>query len=72
VAPHPTIVRANPAGFGDGLAAGWSGFVATVNGLVVAIGFVLPWLAVVVLLAAITWAVVLLARAIRSRRNRAA
>ena len=72
VTPHPTIVRANPAGFGDGLAAGWSGFVATVNGLVVAIGFVLPWLAVVVLLAAITWAVVLLARAIRSRRNRAA
>ncbi len=72
VTPHPTIVRANPAGFGDGLAAGWNGFVATVNGLVVALGFVLPWLAIAVLLAAITWAVVLLTRAIRSRRGRAA
>ena len=39
-------VEANPAGFGDGLAAGWNGLVATLNGIVIAIGFLIPWILV--------------------------
>jgi len=37
-------VEADPTGFGDGLAAGWNGLVATLNGIVIAIGFLLRYL----------------------------
>lgn len=39
-------VKADPAGFGDGLAAGWNGLLATLNGIVIALGFLLPWLVI--------------------------
>jgi len=62
-------VAADPAGFGDGIAAGWNGLIATLNGLVVAIGFLLPWVAVLAIAWLVFWAV---RRGIRSRRARRA
>jgi len=67
-----TLVReapaaADPAGFGDGLAAGWKGLIVSLNALVIALGFLLPWLALALVIALIVWAIV---RARRSRRNR--
>lgn len=58
-------VSADPAGFGDGLAAGWNGLVATLNGVVVALGFLLPWLVVIAVGALAVWAA---RRAIHRRR----
>ncbi|MDT0186350.1 DUF4349 domain-containing protein [Microbacterium sp. ARD31] len=64
--PDVEIVEADPAGFGDGLAAGWNGLIATLNGIVVALGFLTPWIAVVGAGALIVWAVL---RAVRGRRR---
>lgn len=58
------VVEADPAGFGDGLTAGWSGFVATLNGIVVAFGFLLPWLVLAGVVVLVVWIV--------RRRRRAA
>lgn len=69
VVPEVETVTADPAGFGDGLAAGWNGLVATLNGIVIAIGFLLPWLAVAAVAALIVWGVVRLVRG--RRRSRA-
>lgn len=55
-------VDADPAGFGDGWEAGWNGLVATFNGIIVALGFLLPWLAVVGLVALLVWLAVSSAR----------
>ncbi len=68
VVPETEPVTADPAGFGDGLAAGWNGLVATLNGIVVAIGFLLPWLAVAAVVALAVWGIVRLVR--RPRRTR--
>lgn len=59
------VVKADPAGFGDGLAAGWSGLVATVNGIVIGLGFLLPWLGVLGVIGLVIWAV----RSARRRRR---
>ncbi|WP_345802836.1 DUF4349 domain-containing protein [Microbacterium sp. AZCO] len=67
--PASEPVKADPAGFTDGLAAGWNGLVATLNGIVVALGFLLPWLAVAAVVALIVWGVVRLVRARRARRS---
>jgi hypothetical protein len=72
IAPRVTQVAADPAGFGDGLAAGWNGLIATLNGIVVAFGFLLPWLAVAAVAALIVWAVVRIARRRRGLRSDAA
>ena len=66
VVPNVEPVTADPAGFGDGLAAGWNGLVATLNGIVIAIGFLLPWLAVAAVIALIVWGIV---RVVRRRRR---
>lgn len=58
-------VAADPAGFGDGLAAGWNGLVATLNGVVVGLGFLLPWIVVAGIVAAVVWGV---RRFVRRRR----
>ncbi|WP_285137127.1 DUF4349 domain-containing protein [Microbacterium sp. lyk4-40-TSB-66] len=58
-------VTADPAGFGDGLGAGWNGLVATLNGVVIGIGFLLPWIVVAGLAWAVVWGV---RRAVRRRR----
>lgn len=60
---------ADPAGFGDGLLAGWNGLVVSLNALVVAVGFLLPWLAIAALIVLIVWGV---RRMRRTRRARAA
>ena len=72
VVPNIEPVTADPAGFGDGLAAGWNGLVATLNGIVIALGFLLPWLAVAAVIALIVWGVVRLVRGRRRRRADAA
>ncbi|KAA9110803.1 DUF4349 domain-containing protein [Microbacterium rhizomatis] len=64
-----TAVTADPAGFGDGVAAGWNGLVATLNGIVIAVGFLIPWIAVIAVIAAVVWAIVSIVRRVRSRRN---
>ncbi len=66
--PAP-VVTADPAGFGDGVAAGWNGLVAALNGFVIAVGFLLPWLAVLAVAGLIVWGV---RRVVRDRRARAA
>jgi hypothetical protein len=57
---------ADPAGFGDGLSAGWKGLIISLNALVIALGFVIPWLAVAGLIVLIVW---LIRRARRRRRE---
>ncbi|KXZ57799.1 hypothetical protein Mlaev_02584 [Microbacterium laevaniformans] len=66
VEPSPAVT-ADPAGFGDGVAAGWNGLIATLNALVVAVGFLLPWLGVGLVVTAV---VVLIVRARRRRHSR--
>ena len=56
---------ADPAGFGDGLLAGWNGLVVSLNALVVAVGFILPWVAIAGVVVLIVW---LIRRARRARR----
>ncbi len=60
-----STASADPAGFGDGLRAGWNGLVVSLNALVIAIGFLLPWLAV----AAVVVLIVRVARGARRRRR---
>ncbi|MFE7697699.1 DUF4349 domain-containing protein [Microbacterium keratanolyticum] len=64
-----TVTEPDPAGFGDGLFAGWNGLLVTLNALVVAFGFLLPWLGVGAVAALIVWAIV---RTRRARRTHAA
>lgn len=66
LAPTQKAVKADPAGFGDGLAAGWNGLVATLNGIVIGLGFLLPWLVVAAIVGLVVWWIV------RMRRRRAA
>ncbi len=56
---------ADPAGFSDGLLAGWNGLVVSLNALVIAVGFILPWLAIAGVVILIVW---LVRRSHRSRR----
>lgn len=70
VQPSPAV-DADPAGFGDGIATGWNGLIATFNGVVVALGFLMPWLATIALVAAAVWGIVRVVRALRSRRRSA-
>lgn len=64
-----TVTEPDPAGFGDGLLAGWNGLLVSLNALVIAFGFLLPWLGVGAVIALIVWAIV---RARRARRTHAA
>ena len=60
--------EADPNGFGDGLLAGWNGLIASLNTLVVALGFLLPWLAVAGVVTLVIW----LVRRSRRRRTQSA
>ncbi|WP_203135430.1 DUF4349 domain-containing protein [Microbacterium sp. JZ31] len=62
-------VDPDPAGFGDGLEAGWNGLLTAVNGTVVAIGFLLPWIAVLAVVWLAVWGI---RRALRRQRLRRA
>jgi hypothetical protein len=70
--PRTVTVEADPAGFGDGIAAGWNGLVATLNGIVIAFGFLIPWIAVLAVIGAAAWGVLALVRRARRRPRRAA
>jgi len=67
VALTPTASAADldPAGFGDGIVAGWNGLAAFLGGLVVVVGAVLPWLGAAGIGALIVWLIV---RIVRRRR----
>jgi len=67
--PVIETVEADPAGFADGLAAGWNGLVATLNGIVIALGFLIPWLLVAAVAALIVWAVVRMVQRRRATRR---
>ena len=67
--PETEVVKADPAGFGDGFMAGWNGLVATLNGIVIALGFLIPWIVVIAVVGVIVWLVL---RAVRRRRVAAA
>lgn len=58
-----TATAADPAGFGDGLLAGWNGLMVSLNALVVAFGFLLPWLVPIGVILLVIWLV-------RRRRRR--
>lgn len=60
-----TVTPPEPDGFTDGLLAGWNGLIASLNALVITVGFLLPWLV-------IAGAVVLVIWLIRRRRRRRA
>jgi hypothetical protein len=64
--PRGTTVPTTKAGFLDGLATGWSAFVAFWGGAVVVIGVLLPWIGMLVVLGAIALGIVWLVR--RRRR----
>lgn len=63
--PENAPTQADPAGFGDGLAAGWNGLVAALNGTVIALGFLLPWIVLVAVVGTIVWGI---RRLVRRRR----
>lgn len=69
---EPPVSAPDPAGFQDGLVAGWNGLVAALSGAVVALGFLLPWLGAVAILAGIGWLIVRLRRRRRGSREGAA
>ncbi len=68
--PPASAVETNPAGFADGVVAGWNGLVATLNAIVIAVGFLIPWIVIVGVVAVLVWAIVRLVR--RTRRSRGA
>jgi hypothetical protein len=72
LSPRDAAPQADPAGFGDGIAAGWAGLVATANGIVIGLGFLLPWLAVIAVAGVIVWAVRRVTPARRARRAQSA
>jgi hypothetical protein len=66
--PKTDPVEADPAGFTDGLVAGWNGLVATLNAIVIALGFLIPWVLVAAVIALIAWGIVRLVKRRRRRR----
>jgi hypothetical protein len=70
LATRSVAVDADPGGFGDGVRAGWNGLVAALNGFVIALGFLLPWLGVLAVAGTLVWAIVLLVRRLRAPQRR--
>lgn len=52
------VTQADPAGFADGLKAGWNGLIVSLNALVIATGFILPWLALAGAAGVVVWLIV--------------
>lgn len=59
----PYVVPVEPVGFGEGLDAGWQGLQAVARGTGAVVGFLLPFVPVLVVLVGAVWAV----RRVRSR-----
>lgn len=64
-----SATAADPAGFGDGLLAGWNGLIVSLNALVIAFGFLLPWLAVAGVVLLVIWLIRRRRRAVRTSKN---
>ncbi|MFT4156627.1 MAG: DUF4349 domain-containing protein [Microbacterium sp.] len=60
----PAAPVADPAGFGDGFEAGWKGLVVSLDALVIALGFIIPWAAVAGVVFLVVWLF------LRARRRR--
>lgn len=60
-----STTTADPAGFGDGLLAGWNGLIVSLNAVVIALGFILPWAAIAGVIVLVVW---FIRRTIRRRR----
>ncbi|WP_119696554.1 DUF4349 domain-containing protein [Microbacterium halotolerans] len=56
------VAETDPAGFGDGLVSGWNGLIGFFNGLVIAIGFMLPWLGVIAVAGLVVWIIIRIVR----------
>ncbi|WP_156759128.1 DUF4349 domain-containing protein [Microbacterium karelineae] len=56
------VASTDPAGFGDGLLTGWNGLIGFANALVIAVGFLLPWLGVLLVAGVVVWLIVRVAR----------
>lgn len=63
----PVVGPVEPVGFGDGLAAGWEGLIAVGRGTGAVVGFLLPFVPVLLVLAGAVWAV----RRVRGRARTA-
>lgn len=63
--PDAPAAGTEPPGFGDGLAAGWAGLLAFGTGLAALLGFLLPFVPVLAVVAGTGW---LIARGVRRRR----
>lgn len=70
LAKKNVAVEADPAGFADGFVAGWNAVVATLNGIVLALGFLIPWIVILGVLGLVVWFVVWLVRRRRTRPPR--
>jgi hypothetical protein len=57
-----TVAPGTPSGFWDAITAGWNALVAALGTAIIGIGFALPWLLALGLLAAIVYLVIRLAR----------
>jgi hypothetical protein len=57
-----TVAPGTPSGFWDAITAGWNALVAALSTAIIGIGFALPWLLALGLLAAIVYLVIRLAR----------
>lgn len=66
LAKEPAVTSAEPDGFTDGLLAGWNGLIISLNALVIAVGFLLPWLLVAGAVGLVIWLI------LRRRRRRTA
>jgi hypothetical protein len=64
-----TTAAADPAGFGDGLLAGWNGLVVSLNALVISVGFLLPWIGIAAVIGLIVWGVRRIRRSRREARS---
>lgn len=60
--------KAEPAGFADGLLTGWNGLITSLNAVVIAVGFLLPWIVVAGVVVLVVW---LVRRIVVRRRSRA-
>ncbi|MBB2974662.1 hypothetical protein FHX49_000203 [Microbacterium endophyticum] len=56
-----------PVGFVDGLGAGWSGLIVTLNAILISLGFLLPWIAVISVASLVIWLIVRLVKRARTR-----
>ncbi|MFC3397116.1 DUF4349 domain-containing protein [Microbacterium amylolyticum] len=63
------VASTDPAGFSDGLLSGWNGLIGFANGVVIAAGFVLPWVGAIGVAGLIVWVIVRIVRRGRASQD---